>query len=286
MASEYQHTNSDTPPIPHADVVDTRPMLTGVAAREAGAVIEISTLVKKHRGRSVVDDVSFNVRPGRVTGFLGPNGAGKSSTLRILLGLDRADGGSALIDGVSYRKLPTPLTKVGAMLDGPGASKGRTARSHLRWVAIAAGLPQSRVDEVLELTGLHDAADTRIGAFSLGMGQRLGIATALLGRPAALVLDEPMNGLDPDGIRWMRGFLGGLAEQGTTVLVSSHLMGEVEAIADDVIIIARGKVLAQGTLEEVRKGHESLEDAFFALTDGLAQYRSEAHDNKGGETAR
>lgn len=237
-------------------------------------MIEISNLVKRHGSRSVVDNVSFTALPGRVTGFLGPNGAGKSSTMRVLLGLDRATSGTALIEGVPYRALHRPLWKVGAMLDGPGANKGRTARAHLRWVAQSNAIPTRRVDEVLELTGLRDAAKKRIGGFSLGMGQRLGIAAALLGNPRVLVLDEPTNGLDPDGIRWTRQFLRSLADDGKAVLVSSHLMSEMEETADDFVIIARGKVLASGAITEVRGDHLTLEDAFFALTDEQADFRA------------
>lgn len=242
-------------------------------------MIEISHLVKRHGTRAVVDDVSFTVQPGRVTGFLGPNGAGKSSTLRILLGLDRATSGIALIDGKPYRSLDKPLWKVGAMLDGPGANKGRTARAHLRWVAQSNAIPIRRVEEVLELTGLRDAARTRIGGLSLGMGQRLGIAAALLGNPQVLVLDEPTNGLDPDGIRWIRRFLRSLADDGKAVLVSSHLMGEMEDTADDFVVIARGRVVASGTSAEVKGTHSSLEDAFFALTDEHAQYRAVGNED-------
>jgi len=243
-------------------------------------MIEISHLIKRHGSRVVVDDVSFAVQPGRVTGFLGPNGAGKSSTLRILLGLDRATSGIALIDGKPYRSLDKPLWKVGAMLDGPGANKGRTARAHLRWIAQSNAIPTRRVDEVLELTGLRDAARTRIGGFSLGMGQRLGIAAALLGNPRVLVLDEPTNGLDPDGIRWTRRFLRSLADDGKAVLVSSHLMGEMEGTADDFVVIARGRVVASGAAAEVKGRHSTLEDAFFALTDAHVDYRATRPDGE------
>lgn len=236
-------------------------------------MIEIAHLVKSHGRRTVVDDVSFTAAAGRVTGFLGPNGAGKSSTLRILLGLDRPTSGTAVIDGRPYRSWERPLLRVGAMLDGPGASRGRSARAHLRWVAQSNAIPMSRVDEVLALTGLQDAATKRVGAFSLGMGQRLGIATALLGDPDVLVLDEPTNGLDPDGIRWMRRFLRSLADDGKAVLVSSHLMSEMDGTADDVVVIARGRVVASGTAAAVKGRHASLEDAFFALTDAHAEYR-------------
>lgn len=246
-------------------------------------MIEINNLVKRHGHRNVVDGISFTAQPGRVTGFLGPNGAGKSSTLRILLGLDTATSGTALINGSTYRSMHNPLRTVGAMLDGPGANKGRTAKAHLMWIAQSNGIPLSRINEVLAMTGLSDASRTRIGGFSLGMGQRLGMAAALLGDPEILVLDEPTNGLDPDGIRWIRRFLRSLAADGKTVLVSSHLMGEMEETADDFVVIARGRVIAQGTADEVRGDHGNLETAFFALTEGHSEYLSGGID--GGEQA-
>ena len=235
-------------------------------------VIEVTHVVKRHGGRTVVDDVSFAARAGRVTALLGPNGAGKSSTLRILLGLDHADSGSARICGQAYRELRSPMRTVGFTMDGPAANRGRSARNHLIWVAVAAGIELSRVDEVLELTGLASASRMKVGSFSLGMGQRLGLATALLGDPKVLVLDEPMNGLDPEGIRWIRRFLRHRAENGVGVLISSHLMSQIEDIADDVVVIAQGHVLAAGTLPEIRGTHRDLEEAFFALTDGHEQY--------------
>ena len=237
-------------------------------------MIDITHLVKRHGPRAVVDDVTFTAQPGRVTGFLGPNGAGKSSTLRILLGLDRASSGTARIGGRTYASMERPLLRVGAMLDGPGAHKGRTARAHLTWVAQSNGIARARVDEVLDLTGLRDAAHVRVGRFSLGMGQRLGIATALLGDPKVLVLDEPTNGLDPDGIRWTRRFLRSLADGGKTVLVSSHLMNEMEDTADDFVVIARGRLVSVGSAAAVKGPHATLEDAFFALTDEQADYRA------------
>ncbi len=237
-------------------------------------MIEIRNLTKRHGDRRVVDDVSFDAIPGRITGFLGPNGAGKSSTMRIRLGLDRATSGSALIDGRRYRDIDRPLWTVGCMLDGPGAAPGRTARAHLTWLAQSNGIPARRVGEVLEMTGLADAARARIRSFSLGMGQRLGIAAAMLGDPRVLVLDEPTNGLDPDGIRWTRRILRSLAGDGRTILVSSHLMSEMEGIADDLVVIARGRILATGTAAQVQGAHGTLEDAFFALTDGQEQYGS------------
>ena len=246
-------------------------------------MIEITHLSKHHGRRAVVDDVSFTAEPGQVTGFLGPNGAGKSSTLRILLGLDRASSGTARIDGVPYRSLSRPLLRVGAMLDGPGAGPGRTAGAHLRWVAQSNAIPAERVHEVLNRTGLTDAAKQRIGSFSLGMGQRLGIAAALLGDPDVLVLDEPTNGLDPDGIRWMRRLLRSLADAGKTVLVSSHLMSEMEDTADRFIVIARGHILADGTRAEITGAHQNLEAAFFALTEGHADYRAPADPDTPGD---
>lgn len=229
-------------------------------------MLTIHNLVK-HRGAEVIlSGISFRARPGRITGFLGPNGAGKSSTLRILLGLDRATSGSALIHGKPYAELDHPLATVGAALDGSGAHPMRTGRAHLRWIARAAGLPRSRVEEVLELTGLSDAAGKRVRNYSLGMGKRLGMAAALLGDPQLLVLDEPVNGLDPEGIRWIRTFLRERAASGKTVLLSSHLMGELAETVDDVVIIKQGTIVADGTLDEVIGRHSSLEEAFFALT--------------------
>ena len=231
-------------------------------------MLQFESLSKRHGSRTVLSDVSFQALPGRVTGFLGPNGAGKSSTLRILLGLDRPAGGTALVDGKPYRSLRDPLRTVGSMLDGSGAHRSRTARDHLGWVARSNGIPRRRVQEVLEQVGLADAARTRVGKFSLGMGQRLGLATALLGEPAALVLDEPVNGLDPEGIRWIRGLLRGHADAGGTVLLSSHLMSEVAEIADDLVVIAGGRIVAAGPVADVTTGYATLEDAFFGLTGG------------------
>ncbi|WP_410768760.1 ABC transporter ATP-binding protein [Fontibacillus sp. BL9] len=233
-------------------------------------MLEINNLVKHRGSHEILSDISFKARPGRVTGFLGPNGAGKSSTLRILLGLDRATSGSALINGKPFAELHNPLATVGAALDGSGAHRRRTGRAHLRWIARAAGLSRSRVEEVLEIVGLADAAGQRVGKYSLGMGKRLGMAAALLGDPQILVLDEPVNGLDPEGIRFIRTFLRKRAESGNTVLLSSHLMGELAETVDDVVIIKHGKIVADGTLEEVIGNHSSLEEAFFALTSGKA----------------
>lgn len=229
-------------------------------------MLQISGLSKRHGSRTVLSDVTFQALPGRVTGFLGPNGAGKSSTLRILLGLDRPSSGTALVDGRPYRSLRDPIRTVGSMLDGSGAHRSRTARNHLAWVARAGGIPRKRIDDVLGQVGLAEASRTRVGTFSLGMGQRLGLAAALLGEPAALVLDEPVNGLDPAGIRWMRGLLRNHADAGGTVLLSSHLMSEVAEIADDLVIIAGGRIVVAGPLDQVTAGYVTLEEAFFALT--------------------
>lgn len=230
-------------------------------------------LTRRRGARTVLDRVAFEARPGRVTAFLGPNGAGKSSALRTLLGLDATDDGRALVNGAPYRRLREPLRVVGSMLDGSGAHRSRRARDHLLWIARAGGIPRRRVDEVLQQVGLADAARMRVGQFSLGMGQRLGLAAALLGDPEALVLDEPVNGLDPEGIRWMRGLLREHADRGGTVLLSSHLMSEVADVADDLAVIAGGRIVARGTLGEVTAGHPTLEEAFFALTDGRGERR-------------
>ena len=231
-------------------------------------MIAIENLVKRHGAREVLHGVSLEARPGRVTGFVGPNGAGKSSTLRCLLGLDRADGGRALIGGRPYRELREPLRTVGAMLDGSGAHPSRTARGHLAWVASGAGIGRRRVTEVLDVVGLAEAAGRRVRTFSLGMSQRLGLAAALLGDPEVLILDEPVNGLDPEGIRWIRTLLRRRADAGGTVLLSSHVLAELAEVADDVVVIADGRVRAAGTLDEIAAGYSSLEEAFFSMTGG------------------
>lgn len=233
-------------------------------------MLTINNLVKRRGKEEILSGITFEARPGRVTGFLGPNGAGKSSTLRILLGLDHATSGSALIHGKPFAELQHPLRTVGAALDGSGAHPMRTGRAHLRWIASAAGLPRSRVEEVLDIVGLTKAAGTRVKRYSLGMGRRLGIAAALLADPEILILDEPVNGLDPEGIRWIRTFLRQRAEAGNTVLLSSHLMGELAETVDDVVIIKQGRIVADGTLEAVTGKYSTLEQAFFALTSGQA----------------
>ncbi|KAK1186121.1 ATP-binding cassette domain-containing protein [Streptomyces sp. NBS 14/10] len=209
-----------------------------------GLSIEAHDLRKRYGPTAAVDGLTFAVRPGLVTGFVGPNGAGKSTTMRMVMGLDAPDGGTAVIGGRPYASLREPLKVVGALLDAEAVHPGRRARSHLLWLARYNGLPARRVDEVLELVGLASAARRRAGGFSLGMRQRLGIAAALLGDPPVLILDEPVNGLDPEGIQWIRGFLRSLAAEGRTVLVSSHLMSELEDTADHVIVIGRGRLLA------------------------------------------
>ncbi|MEV4359230.1 ATP-binding cassette domain-containing protein [Nonomuraea sp. NPDC049625] len=229
-------------------------------------MIEISQLSKRYGAKAAVEEVSFTARPGRVTGFLGPNGAGKSSTLRVLLGLDAASAGTALVNGMRYRDLRHPLRTVGALLDGAGPVPERRGVDHLTWIAQSNRIPRRRVREVLELVGLGEAARRRVRTYSLGIGQRLGMAAALLGEPEILVLDEPVNGLDPEGIRWIRRFLRDYAAAGRTVLLSSHLMTEMSGTADDVVVINRGRVVTHGSLAQVTAGHRSLEEAFFALT--------------------
>jgi ABC-2 type transport system ATP-binding protein len=217
----------------------------------AGLPIEVRNLTKRFGPVLAIDDLSFQVAPGRVTGFLGPNGAGKTTTLRSLLGLVRPTAGQVLIGGRRYTDLPDPLRTVGAALEATGFHPGRTARDHLRVQAVSAGLPSERVGQVLSLTSLEDAARRRVGGFSLGMRQRLALATALLGDPPVLLLDEPANGLDPEGIVWLRGFLRFLADQGRTVLVSSHVLSEVQQTVDDVVIIAQGRLIRQATLADL-----------------------------------
>ncbi|WP_235866022.1 ATP-binding cassette domain-containing protein [Serinibacter arcticus] len=197
---------------------------------------------------TAVEDLSFAVQPGRVTGFLGPNGSGKTTTLRILLGLVQATSGAATIGGRAYRDIPDPLRTVGAALEAASFHPGRTARSHLRIQALANGIDRGRVQTVLDMVGMTEYADRRVGGYSMGMRQRLGLAGALLGDPGVLVLDEPVNGLDPEGIRWIRSFLRALAEQGRTVVVSSHMLGEVQQSVDDVVIIAQGRLVRAGTI--------------------------------------
>jgi ABC-2 type transport system ATP-binding protein len=217
----------------------------------ADGQIVVSGLTKLYKNVRAVDDLSFTVEPGRVTGFLGPNGAGKTTTLRMILNLVKPTAGQATIGGQRYADLVEPLRHVGAVLEASSAHKGRTGLNHLRVICAAAGFPRQRAEEALALVGLTPAAKRKFKGYSLGMRQRLGIAAAMLGDPRVLILDEPANGLDPEGIRWMRDLLKSLASQGRTVLVSSHLLSEMQLLADDLVIIAAGKLVRQGTVEQV-----------------------------------
>ena len=224
--------------------------------------IRAHTLTKRYpagRGqggpKTAVDGVDFTVEPGRVTGFLGPNGAGKSTTMRMILGLDAPTSGTVTVNGHRYGDSPAPLREVGALLEAGSVHPGRSARDHLRWLAASNGIPTTRVGEVLDLVGLHDVAGQRAGRFSLGMGQRLGIAAALLGDPPVVVLDEPVNGLDPEGVRWVRTLARSLADEGRTVFVSSHLMSEMALMADHLIVIGRGRILADCSLPDFMADH-------------------------------
>ena len=229
------------------------------------STIRIQNLTKRYGSVLGVDDLSFEVRPGQVTGFLGPNGSGKTTTLRILLGLASPSAGTATIGGLPYRQLPDPVRQVGAALDSNTFHPGRSAAQHLRIIATVTGLPRRRVDEVLGLTGLADVAGRRVGGFSLGMRQRLSLAGALLGDPGVLVFDEPLNGLDPDGIRWLRGLLRELAAQDRTVFVSSHLLSEMAQTVDEVVVLSRGRLVAQTPLADLVDRGEDLESLFFDL---------------------
>jgi len=235
--------------------------------------VEVSGLTKEYGGVTVVDDVSFTAEPGRVTGLLGPNGAGKTTTLRMLLGLVAPSGGVARIGRSRYGEIERPVLTVGALLEASGAHEGRTGRDHLRVLCRAAGLPLARADEVLGAVGLARVGGRLVRGYSLGMRQRLGVAAALVGDPQVLILDEPGNGLDPAGIRWTRDLLRALAASGRTVLVSSHQLAEVEQLADDLVVIAAGRVVASGTLESVIGAHAGLEEAFLELTAGRGEIR-------------
>ena len=216
-----------------------------------GRMIVAEQLTKKFGDKTAVSRVSFTVPPGRVTGFLGPNGAGKSTTMRMIVGLDRATAGSVTVNGQTYARMRAPITEVGVLLDAKAVHGGRSARNHLRAMAATHGIDRARVDHVIELAGIGPVAGKRAGTFSLGMGQRLGIAAALLGDPHTLILDEPVNGLDPEGVRWVRQFVRHLAAEGRTVLLSSHLMSEMAQTADHVIVLGRGEVLADAELPEL-----------------------------------
>ena len=217
---------------------------------ETAGLIEAHELTKRFGDKLAVDHLSFTVEPGRITGFLGPNGAGKSTTMRLIVGLDRPESGTATIGGLAYRQLARPLATVGALLEARALHPGRSARNHLLFLAETQGFPPRRVDEVLDLVGLAPVAGKRAGGFSLGMTQRLGIAAAMLGNPQVLLLDEPVNGLDPEGIRWVRTFMRQLAAEGRTIFVSSHLMSEMAVTADHLIVIGRGRLIASSSMQE------------------------------------
>ena len=214
-------------------------------------MIEAINLTKRYGHKTAVDNISFTVKPGTVTGFLGPNGAGKSTTMRMIMGLDKPTSGKVTVNGHPYRELSAPLCEVGALLDAKGLHGSRSARSHLRQLAASNGIPTKRVDEVLEITGLTSVAKKRVKGFSLGMGQRLGIAAALLGDPGVLLFDEPVNGLDPEGVKWVRETCRRLASEGRTVFISSHLMSEMAQTADQLLVIGRGRILSTGRVDDV-----------------------------------
>lgn len=235
-------------------------------------MITVSSLTKAYKGNTVVNDLNFEVSPGIVTGFLGPNGAGKSTTMRMIVGLDEPTKGTARIDGKAYAEYKRPLEKVGTLLDAKWVHPNRSAAAHLRWVAAANGFSKKRVDEVLGIVGLSDVAGRKAGKFSLGMGQRLGLACALLGDPEVLILDEPVNGLDPEGIRWVRDFVRALAREGRTVLISSHLLSEMAQTADHLIVIGKGRLVANQSTHEFIKS--TSEVSTVVRTDHLAEMKA------------
>jgi len=232
-------------------------------------MIEVHELTKRFGSRAAVDGVSFTASPGRITAILGANGAGKTTTLRVLLGLARPTAGAATIGGRSYADLPEPLTVVGAVLEESGVHPSRTARNHLTALTLSAGLPTGRVEQMLALVELAEVSDRRVGRYSLGMRQRLALAAALLGDPSHLVLDEPHNGLDPKGTRWLRARLRDFAAEGRTVLIASHLLAELSEVADDVVVLSRGRVVLQAPLQELLGGQRRLEDVFLELTEAM-----------------
>ena len=236
----------------------------------AGRVIEVSGLTKTYRGVRAVDDLSFTLEAGQITGFLGPNGAGKSTTLRLLLGLASPTSGTALVLGRKYAELAEPARSVGAVLEHADFHPNRSGRAHLRVLALASGIEPARFDEVLDLVELTSAADRKVGSYSLGMGQRLGLAAALLGDPALLILDEPINGLDPAGVHWLRAFLRRFADEGGAALVSSHVLAEVEQSVDRVLIINAGRLLGDFSISEISGTGQSLEQTYLALTGAVA----------------
>jgi ABC-2 type transport system ATP-binding protein len=243
-------------------------------------IIEVTGLRKRFGPTLALDGMTFTVGPGQVTGFVGPNGAGKSTTMRVILGLDFPDAGQALVGGRPYRSLRHPLRQLGSLLDASALQPSRRGRNHLLWLAHSQGLAAGRVDEVIEQAGLGLAARRKAGGYSLGMRQRLGLAAAMLGDPPVLMLDEPFNGMDPEGIVWMRGFLRALAAEGRAVLVSSHLMSELQDTADHLIIAGRGRVIADTTVAELvgsagdRATLRALEEAYLALTSDATEYRA------------
>ncbi|THV31937.1 ABC transporter ATP-binding protein [Glycomyces paridis] len=245
-------------------------------------MIEVRDLRKRYRGGTAVDGLSFSVAPGRVTGFLGPNGAGKSTTIRLILGIDRPTGGTATVGGRAYASLERPLTQVGALLEAGDLHPSRSVREHLRWLARSNGIGERRVSAVLEATGMAGAARKRARALSLGMRQRLGVAAALLGDPEVLILDEPVNGLDPEGVVWIRRLMKGLAAEGRTVLVSSHLMSEMALTADHLVVIGRGRLLADSSTAAFIASHggsgAGLEEAFMRLTSESVEFRAGVRD--------
>jgi ABC-2 type transport system ATP-binding protein len=251
---------SDTDPTSHmhgASMAD---------ATRVEPVVSVSSLTKHYGDVVAVDDISFSLQPGTVTGFLGPNGAGKTTTLRLLLGLAEPTSGQALVFGRRYAELDRPVRQVGAVLESNDFHPGRTGRNHLRTLALAADVPESRIDDVLDLVNLDQAADRKVRGYSLGMRQRLGLASALLGEPQLLILDEPANGLDPAGVHWLRTFLRRLAADGRTVLVSSHVLAEVALAVDQVVIIARGHLVATAAVDELTRDGRTLEAAYLELT--------------------
>ncbi|MEU4329640.1 ATP-binding cassette domain-containing protein [Nonomuraea dietziae] len=235
-------------------------------------MIEVKQLTKRYGTARAVDDLSFTVQPGHVTGFLGPNGAGKSTTMRLILGLDTPTSGEALVNGRRYATFGAPLHEVGALLDANALHPARSAYNHLLWMARSNGIGPVRVVEVLEQVGLAGVARKRAGGFSLGMKQRLGIAAALLGDPGVLLFDEPVNGLDPDGVRWIRDLMRSLAAEGRTVLLSSHLMSEMALTADRIVIVGRGRLIVETSVKDLTERYDSLESAYLALTADSVEY--------------
>lgn len=253
----YSGPAPGTPPAPLQPPAPVPGAAPATPTRSEGTRVEVRDLTKRFQDFTAVDRLTFTVEPSRITGFLGPNGAGKTTTLRMLLGLITPTSGSATIGGQPYSALPHPQGVVGAALEASNFHPGRSGRNHLRVLADTAGVPTSRVDEMLDLVGIPAAAHQRAGGYSLGMRQRLGLAAALLGDPQVLLLDEPANGLDPEGIRWLRGFLRHLSAQGKTILISSHMLSEVEQTVDDVVIIANGTLVREGPIESLHGEHRA-----------------------------